>query len=218
MDKNKKIIIAGIAVIIITIICVTVVFMIRNSKKTGEAENKTDSKLSQVYEKMTEKSIYTFTVTLNDKNAKTVKRKNDKARIDLNLNGEKSTDIIKDGNTYLVMAEDEKVYKYQNNDIELTELLIDIKETIESQSPQKSKEEIDGKKYECEEYKGVSSFLLTKKAKNEEDLSTKFYFKGNNLEYIKTKMNDKEELLKINISYDDISEKEFEIPSEYEIL
>lgn len=218
MDKNKKIIIAISAVVIIAIICVTAFFVIKNNEKIGETENNSNSKLSQVYEKMNEKSVYTFTATLNDKNSKIVKRKNDKARIDLNLDGEKSTDIIKDGNTYLVMEEDEKVYKYQNNDIELTELLIDIKETIESQSPQKSKEEIDGKKYECEEYKGISSFLLTEKAETEENLSTKFYFNGNKLEYIKTKINDKEELLKVNISYDDISENEFDIPSEYEVL
>lgn len=116
------------------------------------------------------------------------------------------------------MEEEEKVYKYQNNDIELAELLIDMKETIESQNPQKSKEEIDGKKYECEEYKDVSDFLLVEEAEDESTVSTKFYFKGNNLEYIKTKVNDKEELLKINISYDDISENEFEIPEEYELL
>lgn len=217
MNKNKKIIITVSAIVIIAIICVVAFFIIKDNGKTQEIDS-SKSRLSQVYEIMNEKSIYTFTATLNDKNSKTVKRKNDKARIDLSLDGEKSTDIIKDGNTYLVKAEDEKVYKYQNNDIELTELLIDIKETIESQNPQKSKEEIDGKKYECEEYKGISDFLLTKKAEDEDNSSTKFYFKGNNLEYIKTKINDKEELLKINISYDDISENEFEIPSEYEIL
>ena len=217
MDKNKKIIIAISSIVIVAIICIVAFFMIKNNGKVQEGDNKS-SKLSQVYEKMNEKLVYTFTATLNDENTKTVKRKNDKARIDLNLDGEKSTDIIKDGNTYLVMEEEEKVYKYQNNDIELAELLIDIKETIESQNPQKSKEEIDGKKYECEEYKGVSDFLLVEEAEEESTVSTKFYFKGNNLEYIKTKVNDKEELLKINISYDDISENEFEIPEEYELL
>ena len=217
MDKNKKIIIAISSIVIVAIICIVAFFMIKNNGKVQEGDNKS-SKLSQVYEKMNEKLVYTFTATLNDENTKTVKRKNDKARIDLNLDGEKSTDIIKDGNTYLVMEEEEKVYKYQNNDIELAELLIDIKETIESQNPQKSKEEIDGKKYECEEYKGVSDFLLVEEAEDESTVSTKFYFKGNNLEYIKTKVNDKEELLKINISYDDISENEFEIPEEYELL
>ena len=216
MDKNKKIIIAISSIVIVAIICIVAFFMIKNNGKVQEGDNKS-SKLSQVYEKMNEKLVYTFTATLNDENTKTVKRKNDKARIDLNLDGEKSTDIIKDGNTYLVM-EEEKVYKYQNNDIELAELLIDMKETIESQNPQKSKEEIDGKKYECEEYKDVSDFLLVEEAEDESTVSTKFYFKGNNLEYIKTKVNDKEELLKINISYDDISENEFEIPEEYELL
>ena len=217
MDKNKKIIIAISSIVIVAIICIVAFFMIKNNGKVQEGDNKS-SKLSQVYEKMNEKLVYTFTATLNDENTKTVKRKNDKARIDLNLDGEKSTDIIKDGNTYLVMEEEEKVYKYQNNDIELAELLIDMKETIESQNPQKSKEEIDGKKYECEEDKDVSDFLLVEEAEDESTVSTKFYFKGNNLEYIKTKVNDKEELLKINISYDDISENEFEIPEEYELL
>ncbi len=219
MNKNKKIIIVVSAVVIIAIICVVAFFMIKDKGKTEETDNK-NSKLSHIYEKMNEKLVYTFTATLNDKNSKIVKRKGDKARVDLNLEGEKSTDIIKDGNTYLVVASDEKVYKYQNNDMELIELLMNIEDTIDSQIPQKSKEEINGKKYDCEEYKGITYFSLLQSTldDNEETSYTKFYFKGNNLEYIKTKINDKEELLKINISYDDISENEFEIPSEYEIL
>lgn len=219
MNKNKKIIIVVSAVVIIAIICVVAFFMIKNNVQTQETGNN-NSKLSQVYKKMNEKSIYTFTATLNNKNSKTVKRKNDKARIDMNFEGDKSTDIIKDGNTYLIMAEEEKVYKYQNNDLELTELLINIEDTLNSQNPNKGKEEIDGKKYNYEEYKGITYFSLLQESEeaSEENSNTKFYFKGNDLEYIKTKINDKEELLKINISYDDISENEFEIPSEYEIL
>lgn len=219
MNKNKKIIIVVSAVVIIAIICVVAFFMIKDNGKTGETDSN-DSKLSQIYEKMNEKLVYTFTATLNDKNSKIVKRRNDKARIELNLDGEKSTDIIKDGNTYLVVASDERVYKYQNNDMELIELLTNIEDTINSQIPQKSREEINGKKYDCEEYKGITYFSLLQSTSDddEEKSCTKFYFKGNNLEYIKTKINDKEELLKINISYDDISENEFEIPSEYEIL
>lgn len=46
-------------------------------EKVQEGDNKS-SKLSQVYEKMNEKLVYTFTATLNDENTKTVKRKNDK--------------------------------------------------------------------------------------------------------------------------------------------
>lgn len=99
MDKNKKIIIAISSIVIVAIICIVAFFMIKNNGKVQEGDNKS-SKLSQVYEKMNEKLVYTFTATLNDENTKTVKRKNDKARIDLNLDGEKSTDIIKDGNMY----------------------------------------------------------------------------------------------------------------------
>ena len=69
MNKNKKIIIVVSAVVIIAIICVVAFFMIKDNGKTGETDSN-DSKLSQIYEKMNEKLVYTFTATLNDKNSK----------------------------------------------------------------------------------------------------------------------------------------------------
>ena len=217
MDKNKKIIISVIVILSVIVISVIAFLVIKNIGKSNESEN-TKPKLSEICNKMNEKNLYAFTTVLNEDNKKTVKRKNDKARIELTIDGTETTDIIKDGNTYLLVKDSKEVYKYQNNEMELTELLLNLKNIEESQVPKKTKEKINGKKYECEEYKGVYTFLLHTIDGIEPDESnstTKFYFKDNNLEYIKTIVCDKEELLKVTVSYDDINDNEFEIPSDY---
>ena len=217
MDKNKKIIISAIVILSVIVISVIAFFVIKNIGKSNESED-TKSKLSEICNKMNEKTLYTFTTVLNEDNKKTVKRKNDKARIELTIDGTETTDIVKDGNTYLLVKDSKEIYKYQNNEMELAELLLNLENIEESQEPKKTKEKIDGQKYECEEYKGIYTFLLHTIDGIEPDESnstTKFYFKEDNLEYIKTIVGDKEELLKVSISFDDINDNEFEIPSDY---
>ena len=146
-----------------------------------------------------------------------IKRKNNQARKDLTLEGELTTQIVRDGNTYLLQEDTKKYYEYLNNELELTELATIIQDLINNQEPTKAQEELDGDKYECEEYKGTSYFWLEpiEQSINEEETTIKFYFKGNNLKYIKTTINDKEELLQVNIEYN-VDDSEFEIPSEYQ--
>lgn len=219
MSKKKKIIIAVSSVIAIIVVCLIIFLVVNNQSKTNasDEENRTNTRLSKVYEKMNDKLTYSFEATLDNENKMVIKRKNNQARKDLTLEGELTTQIVRDGNTYLLQEDTKKYYEYLNNELELTELATIIQDLINNQEPTKAQEELDGDKYECEEYKGTSYFWLEpiEQSINEEETTIKFYFKGNNLKYIKTTINDKEELLQVNIEYN-VDDSEFEIPSEYQ--
>ena len=219
MSKKKKIIIAVSSVIAILVVCLIIFLVVNNQSKTNasDEENRTNTRLSKVYEKMNDKLTYSFEATLDNENKMVIKRKNNQARKDLTLEGELTTQILRDGNTYLLQEDTKKYYEYLNNELELTELATIIQDLINNQEPTKAQEELDGDKYECEEYKGTSYFWLEpiEQSINEEETTIKFYFKGNNLKYIKTTINDKEELLQVNIEYN-VDDSEFEIPSEYQ--
>ena len=219
MSKKKKIIIAVSSVIAILVVCLIIFLVVNNQSKTNTSngENTSNTRLSKVYEKMNDKLTYSFEATLDNENKMVIKRKNNQARKDLTLEGELTTQIVRDGNTYLLQEDTKKYYEYLNNELELTELATIIQDLINNQEPTKAQEELDGDKYECEEYKGTSYFWLEpiEQSINEEKTTIKFYFKGNNLKYIKTTINDKEELLQVNIEYN-VDDSEFEIPSEYQ--
>lgn len=219
MSKKKKIIIAVSSVIAILVVCLIIFLVVNNQSKTNasDEENRTNTRLSKVYEKMNDKLTYSFEATLDNENKMVIKRKNNQARKDLTLEGELTTQIVRDGNTYLLQEDTKKYYEYLNNELELTELATIIQDLINNQEPTKAQEELDGDKYECEEYKGTSYFWLEpiEQSINEEETTIKFYFKGNNLKYIKTIINDEEELLQVNIEYN-VDDSEFEIPSEYQ--
>ena len=55
----------------------------------------------------------------------------------------------------------------------------------------------------------------TSEISGNEEVKTRFYFEGDKLAYIKTIIGGKQELLKVDISYN-IDNKLFEIPSNYE--
>ena len=50
---------------------------------------------------------------------------------------------------------------------------------------------------------------------SEEDAITRFYFDGDNLEYIKTIIGDKSELISVDVSYE-VDDNIFEIPSDFQ--
>ena len=212
MSKKKKIIIISICAIIAMVILGMSIYFA--TKKVEEVSN--EIKLSKLYEKMMQNETYSINFKLNDENQYTVSRKGDVANVDTYSNGTHTTDIVRDGNTYLLMYSTQKYYTYENNESELNELPNQLNEVIQSQEPEKGQEKIDGSNYRYEEYKGVSDFLMnTDEEFSEENTNTRFYFDGDNLEYIKTIMEDKSELISVDVSYD-VNDNIFEIPSDFQ--
>ena len=212
MEKKQKIFIISICVIVAIIIVGLIVYAIITSRTESANENR----LANMYEKMMQDETYSITFQLDDNNKYTVSRKGDVANIDMYNNGDHTTNIIRDGNTYLLMYSTKRYYTYQNNVTGLGELPNQLNEMIQNQQPEKGQEKIDGHNYRYEEYKGVSDFLMnTDENVIEENTNTRFYFDGDDLKYIQTIMEDKSELIRVEVSYD-VDDTIFEIPSDFE--
>ena len=212
MEKKQKIFIISICVIVAIIIVGLIVYAIITSRTESANENR----LANMYEKMMQDETYSITFQLDDNNKYTVSRKGDVANIDMYNNGDHTTNIIRDGNTYLLMYSTKRYYTYQNNVIGLGELPSQLNEMIQNQQPEKGQEKIDGHNYRYEEYKGVSDFLMnTDENVIEENTNTRFYFDGDDLKYIQTIMEDQSELIRVEVSYD-VDDTIFEIPSDFE--
>ena len=212
MDKKQKIFIISVCVIVAIIIVGLIVYAITTSRNESANENR----LANMYEKMMQDETYSITFQLDDNNKYTVSRKGDVANIDMYNNGDHTTNIIRDGNTYLLMYSTKRYYTYQNNVIGLGELPSQLNEMIQNQQPEKGQEKIDGHNYRYEEYKGVSDFLMnTDENVIEENTNTRFYFDGDDLKYIQTIMEDQSELIRVEVSYD-VDDTIFEIPSDFE--
>ena len=212
MDKKHKLFITSICIIVAIIIVILIVYIVTKNQE----ENANKNRLANMYERMMQDETYSITFQLNDNNKYTVSRKGDVANIDTYNNGKHTTNIIKDGDTYLLMYNTKRYYTYQNNVTGLGELPNQLNEIIQSQEPEKGQEKIDGSNYRYEEYKGVSDFLMnTDEGISEENANTRFYFDGDDLEYIKTIMEDKSELIRVDVSYD-VDDNIFEIPSDFQ--
>ncbi len=212
MDKKHKLFITSICIIVAIIIVVLIAYIVTKNQEESASKNR----LANMYERMIQDETYSITFQLNDNNKYTVSRKGDVANIDTYNDGKHTTDIIKDGNTYLLMHSTKRYYTYQNNVTELGKLSNQLNEIIQSQEPEKGQEKIDGRNYRYEEYKGVSDFLMnTDEDISEENANTKFYFDGDDLEYIKTIIGDTSELIRVDVSYD-VDDNTFEIPSDFQ--
>ncbi len=212
--KNKKTIVIIIAVIaVIAILGVSFFFINKNTSKTGTTSNK----LENLYENLKQNQSYSFTATLDDNNKMIYEKNDGNAYTDTIYDGTESKFIIKDGNSYLLIDDQKAYYTYANNDIDLDKIEVQLSEVINSGDYQNGEEKIDGKNYQYEEYNCITDFTMqdTSNVTENQNVKTRFYFKNNKLVYIKTIINDKQELLKVDIS-NNVDTNLFEIPLDYE--
>ncbi len=207
MNKNKKIsIILFVAIIIIFIIIGSVIFINKNNKNKNlyNGQNNNEN-ISETYKNISESKQISFTKTIDE---------NNKIFIAIKDNyGYK--EIVKNGDTYYLDDENKMYYKYQSN----TTILTEIKEQFEdfySKQISKGKDKIEGKTYNYEEATKCQSFLFNQDlaVDNLENATTRLYYSGDELKYIKTIINDKEEIMKIDISYN-VNDTYFDIPNDY---
>ena len=209
MEKKKKIILISVILIIVLIIAGVVGYLI--CRKSNKEES---SKIARLYDTLNSKTSYSFETILNDNNKVYYAKQEDKAHIDTIYKGNESKFIIKDGNAYLIIDENEAYYTYTNNQMDLNKIE-DQMTILKELEYERGKEKIDNKTYDYEEYKVPTSFTMMDTSEvNDEEIKTRFYFKSDKLEYIKTILGDKQELLKVDISYK-VDNELFEIPSNY---
>ncbi|MCI8654331.1 MAG: hypothetical protein HFJ48_00415 [Clostridia bacterium] len=187
--------------------------------------NNPQNRLEKQYNIMISNNTYIFSRNSeNGENKIVTTKRGDKTRIDMYNSGDFTTTLIKDGNTYLISHGVQEYYIYSNNSID-EEILTEELERIVKKEHKTGREKIYGRTYYYEEFSGITDFLI--ESYKDMDLNTaktRFYFKGEELQFIKTiyqtidsntgKVTDVEELLKASIEYD-VDDKVFEIPSNY---
>ena len=216
---NKKVSIPIVPILIGIIVLVIVIVMLVNlTREQG-------SKLTNVYNKMLENQTYAFTrYDFEEKHKLITYRKVDKTLIDMYNPGQHLSTLVMGGDTYLLFHENEEYYVYPNSNLD-EEILTDNLEKIIKLEYETGKEKIYGKNYKYEEYNGVSDFLII--SANDmipNTVKTRFYFKGDELVYLKTiyEITDEEtgerkqveELQTIKVEYE-VEDNVFEIPANY---
>lgn len=216
---NKKISIPVVPIVIAAIVAIIVIVVLMRG-----TQDKT-SKLSKVYEKMVTNQEYVFTrYDFEEKNKIITYRKADKTLIDMYNTGEHLSTLVLDGDTYLIRHENKEYYVYPNNNIDEEVLTDTLKEIVELEYTT-GEEKIYGKTYKYEEYSGVSDFLIsTSRDMDTSSVKTRFYFKGNELAYLKTiydvvneetgEKTQTEELQTVKVEYQ-VEDSVFEIPADY---
>lgn len=211
MDKKKIIIISAVVVLLIVAISLGVYFFISNKSK--EIQN--ISIVDETYSDLQNKEEYVFEEILNEENKLYFAKSNDKAYLEVTTDGKTSRYIMRDNNTYYLDEENQVYYTYLN-DQENFNMIIDKLTDLKNLSYETGTETLENKKYYYQKYNNVDYFLFdtTKEVEDKENVSTIFYHRDGELEYIKTIENGETELLKINIEYD-VDQNLFEIPKEY---
>lgn len=213
MLKSKRNIIVIVIALVILSIVIGISILVKKNEKVDIQKNTLTSKLCQ---EVKEKNEIAYTRTLDENNKITIVIKGDKAYKEVVLDGNKKIYIVRDGNTFYLNDIEKEYYKYENND----EMLTEIKKQFDNLNLSElkiGKERINGKKYKYEEISKCQDFLFNENlsVNNLEYAKTRFYYKNEKLLYIKTIVGEKQELIKIDINYDNINDDYFKIPSDY---
>lgn len=224
LKMNKKVIIIIVVFVILLVASIFgLSFIFSRSPEKEERTNTSNAAsinslkptLSKIYEKMLQGQIYTFSLILDDNNKTVTVRNGEKARIDFYENGVHITNIVKDGMTYQLMHKEKQYYEYGSNTVILTNLLRKFERTKENVKPQKGEETLNNVLYYYEEYPETAEFLFNYAGVDTKQATTKFYYQDDKLVYIKTILPDKEELLKVEMSYTS-GNTSFDIPADYQ--
>ena len=212
MNKKKIILITVISVVIILLIAGIIYFIVSNNNKANETPI-----IETINANLKEKNKYVFSTTFDDNNKVYYAKNQETAYINSCYDGIESKYLVKDGNTYLLQDSQKEYFTYKNNTTQLNKITEQFDELL-TQEPTKGEEEVNGKKYNYDEYTGITNLaiqnLIEDEQIDEQNIKTRFYYKNNKLEYMKTIVGDKEELLKIDISYN-VDDNLFNIPSDY---
>ena len=215
MDEKKKIKLISVTAAIILIIIggIVLYFVVNNNASDGSKSKTKNSEVSNLYETLHGANVFSFELELDDESHMYYAKSNDTAYIDTANSGREIKYLIESGNTYLLVDDTKTYYTYSNNVTNLNMVTRGL-EKVKDLEYQTGREKLDNKNYSYEEYTGVTDFAMGDFTEDSESVKTRFYFDGDELVYIKTIENDKEELLKVNISYD-ANQNLFQIPQGY---
>ena len=212
---KKTMIIIGIIILVVVIIGV-IIFAISSKNKTNKTEQTESVEIQKNYEKIANSKEMIFTTTLDENNKETIVIKDGQAYKETTRNGVTYKYIVKGNDTYFVDDSNKTYYTYKNN----TEISTEIQQKLsklKEMSSNTGKEKVKGKNYQYEEFEKYQDFLINNKiaATDLTKAKTRIYYDNDKIVYIKTIAGDEEELLKVDISYGNVKNDYFNIPSEY---
>lgn len=206
--KKKSLTILIIVILISTIVGVTTFFVNKSNSQ---------SKLKKIHENILNGQDYICTIEENENNKIIIAKKGENyltEAISKTADAdetEHTTTLIRDDKMYYILHNREEYYTYSIGNNQQNILLDELGQILEK-TYIKGKEKINGKMYKYEQYNGI--FIFSNELETEENANTKFFFKGNELLYMKTVIGDKQEIRKIQIKYE-VDDSIFEIPSNY---
>ncbi len=212
---KKTMIIIGIIILVVVIIGV-IIFALSSKNKTNKTEQTESVEIQKNYEKIANSKEMTFTITLDENNKETIVIKDGQAYKETTRNGVTYKYIVKGNDTYFVDDSNKTYYTYKNN----TEISTEIQQKLsklKEMSSNTGKEKVKGKNYQYEEFEKYQDFLINNKIAVTDltKAKTRIYYDNDKIVYIKTIAGDEEELLKVDISYGNVKNDYFNIPSEY---
>lgn len=212
---KKTMIIIGIIILVVVIIGV-IIFALSSKNKTNKTEQTESVEIQKNYEKIANSKEMTFTITLDENNKETIVIKDGQAYKETTRNGVTYKYIVKGNDTYFVDDSNKTYYTYKNN----TEISTEIQQKLsklKEMSSNTGKEKVNGKNYQYEEFEKYQDFLINNKIAVTDltKAKTRIYYDNDKIVYIKTIAGDEQELLKVDISYGNVKNDYFNIPSEY---
>lgn len=212
---KKPMIIIGIIILVVVIIGV-IIFALSSKNKANKTEQTESVEIQKNYEKIANSKEMTFTITLDENNKETIVIKDGQAYKETTRNGVTYKYIVKGNDTYFVDDSNKAYYTYKNN----TEISTEIQQKLsklKEMSSNTGKEKVKGKNYQYEEFEKYQDFLINNKIAVTDltKAKTRIYYDNDKIVYIKTIAGDEEELLKVDISYGNVKNDYFNIPSEY---
>ncbi len=210
---NKKNIMILTTIMLIVIVLVVIFLFIGNKQNKIDTEKIDNTKTSEVYDKIVQTDKIKLVRTVDNSNKVTTIIDGEMAYKEIIKNGIKTKYIVKNGNTYYIDDRSKRYFEYQNNTTILNEIKNEL-EQIKNTSTETGKEKIDGKSYRYEEFSGNGFFLLNDNLSTNYS-KTRFYYDNDKLVYIKIILDEKEEIQKVDLSYDDVNDSFFNIPNDY---
>ena len=180
-----------------------------------------NNRVLNMYNKIINSQEYIFSmeeVSADIKYRMSVAKKNNDINIEVNSNEEHTSTLVSKGSAYFIMHDEKEYYEYDSDDIDGDIIISGLKDAVEKKYTSGT-ESIYGEKYYYEEFEDILTFLILLKSDEDALVKTKFYFKGDKIEYIKNTIyhddgTTEEELLKVDLNYT-VDASMFEIPEDY---
>lgn len=201
------------------VICVVIILLIIALICILKGESK--DRVKNMYDKIKKSQNFTFSMeeTTTEINYRvSMAQRGTDISIDMYSGYEHNTTLVLENESYYIMHNDKEYYNYGDEKVD-SDIIISSLKNISKDEYISGKEEINGVTYYYEEFNNEDNdFIIFANINESSNVKTRFYFKGNDIWYIKNIIHnedsEQEELIKANLIYN-VDESLFNIPEDY---